>query len=195
MASGNGISVLLNFKNFRGRMPPDPPSDWRLRRASPLPPRTQISSYGHAVYLVWVLFPGMATAPCGSLLAPSTLVSGITTKYPATVSWATVMGPPSRETGTRELLMGVAFSRGLTVWRNTDNTKERKVDIVPSGTIWTRRYSIVVLSQQTCPFACAIMLTRARIYVFESSVFCPKKSKINFQLKRKLNELNTEWKK
>ena len=24
-----------------------PPSDWRLRRASRLPPRTQISSYGH----------------------------------------------------------------------------------------------------------------------------------------------------
>ena len=28
-------------------MPPDPPRDWRHRRASGLPPRTQISSYGH----------------------------------------------------------------------------------------------------------------------------------------------------
>ena len=43
----NGISRLLNLKHFWGSMPPDPPSDWRLRRASCLPPRTQISSYGH----------------------------------------------------------------------------------------------------------------------------------------------------
>ena len=27
-------------------MPPDPPSDWRLRCAARLPPRTQIFSYG-----------------------------------------------------------------------------------------------------------------------------------------------------
>ena len=47
MASGNGISGLLNFKIFGGSMPPDPPRDWRLRRAPGLPPRTQISSYGH----------------------------------------------------------------------------------------------------------------------------------------------------
>ena len=71
----------------------------------------------------------MATAPCGSLLVPSTLVSGITTNSRAAVSWATVMGPPSRETGTRESLMGVACSRGLTVRRNTGNTKGRKVHI------------------------------------------------------------------
>ena len=44
MASGNGISGLLNFKFSGGA---DPPRDWRLRDASGLPPRTQISSYGH----------------------------------------------------------------------------------------------------------------------------------------------------
>ena len=38
MASGNGISGLLNFKVFWGNMPPDPPRDWRQRRASGLPP-------------------------------------------------------------------------------------------------------------------------------------------------------------
>ena len=38
MASGNGISGLLNFKLFSGSMPPDPPRDWRHRRASGLPP-------------------------------------------------------------------------------------------------------------------------------------------------------------
>ena len=47
MASRNGISGLLNFKIFCGSMPPDPPRDWRLRSASGLPPRTQISGYGH----------------------------------------------------------------------------------------------------------------------------------------------------
>ena len=38
MASGNCISGLLNFKVFWGSMPPDPPRDWRHRRASGLPP-------------------------------------------------------------------------------------------------------------------------------------------------------------
>ena len=47
MASGNVISGLRNFKIFRGSMPPDTPRDWRHQRASGLPPRTQISSYGH----------------------------------------------------------------------------------------------------------------------------------------------------
>ena len=52
MASRNGISGLLNFKIFWGTMPPDPPRDWRHRRASGLPPRTQICSYGHAISLL-----------------------------------------------------------------------------------------------------------------------------------------------
>ena len=49
MASGNGISGLLNFKIFGGggSMPPDPPRDWRLRRASGLPPHTNF--YGYAM--------------------------------------------------------------------------------------------------------------------------------------------------
>ena len=51
MASGNGISGLLSFKIFWGSMPPDPPRDWRLQRSSGLPPRTQISSYGHEDYM------------------------------------------------------------------------------------------------------------------------------------------------
>ena len=38
MASGNGISGFLNFKIFWGTMPPDPPRDWRHRRASDLAP-------------------------------------------------------------------------------------------------------------------------------------------------------------
>ena len=49
MASGNGISGLLNFKIFWGGMPPDPPRDWRRRRASglPSPPAHKFYSYGH----------------------------------------------------------------------------------------------------------------------------------------------------
>ena len=47
MASGNGISGLLSFKILWGSMPPNPSRDWRLQRAPGLPPRTQISSYGH----------------------------------------------------------------------------------------------------------------------------------------------------
>ena len=53
MPSGIGISGLLNFNNFRGSMPPDPPSDWCLRRASCLPPHTLTSSYGHVVSSVF----------------------------------------------------------------------------------------------------------------------------------------------
>ena len=56
MASGNGISGLLNFKIFWGSMPPDPARDWRHRRASglpppPPPPCTQISRYGHVQHV------------------------------------------------------------------------------------------------------------------------------------------------
>ena len=42
MASGNGISGLLHFKHFWGSMPPDLPSDSRLRRSFCLPPQTQL---------------------------------------------------------------------------------------------------------------------------------------------------------
>ena len=59
MASGNGISGLLNFKMFWGSMPPDRPRDWCHRRASGLPPHTQISSYGHVAAMNLVaLFGG-----------------------------------------------------------------------------------------------------------------------------------------
>ena len=59
MASGNGISGLLNFKIFWGSMPPDPPKYWRLRRASGLPHRTQISSYGYAMWSQLITVPPM----------------------------------------------------------------------------------------------------------------------------------------
>ena len=46
-----------HFKDFWGNMPPDPPSDSRLRRSFCLPsPHTQISSYGHGPLslIVWM---------------------------------------------------------------------------------------------------------------------------------------------
>ena len=62
MASWNGISGLLNFKIFWGSMTPDPPRDWRHRRASGLPPCTQISSYGHELWVSLCFADGIVSA-------------------------------------------------------------------------------------------------------------------------------------
>ena len=78
MASGNGISGLLNFKIFLGTRPPGPPRDWRLRRTSGLPPRTQISSYGHDDTMIIIMAMAIVIMLVGSMMATFTVVRELT---------------------------------------------------------------------------------------------------------------------
>ena len=94
----NFISGLLNLNNFWGSMPPDPLSDWRLWRASRLPPHTQISSYGHDLPQAPAILHTVTSSKVPICHATSLLMVGL----PLGDSWSVFQGHPISQRDSNE---------------------------------------------------------------------------------------------